>query len=70
MTQYVSNRTFNKFAGQPTPEQFKKLMAAGFKKNIVSAEEHEDGIGACAGVNFTKNGVWYTPRQALKEIGE
>jgi hypothetical protein len=40
-----------------------------FKARYVTAEEHEDGIGACAGQNYTKNGVFYTETEALEEIG-
>lgn len=51
-------------------QQIAKLKAAGFEITRVSAEEHEDGIGACVGVNAIKNGVWYTMIHALREIGE
>ena len=50
----------------PTPEQ--KLSAAGFKRVYVTREEFEDGIGTNPGVNFVKDGVWYTMTQALAEI--
>ena len=57
-----------------TAEQITALAKAGFQKDYVSAEEHEDGVGATVGVNFIKNAGtnqcrWYTPREALKEIG-
>jgi hypothetical protein len=51
-------------------EQAQKVKRAGFAITVVSPEEFEDGVGACAGVNATKNGVWYTLREALNEIGE
>jgi hypothetical protein len=51
-------------------EQAQKATTAGFAITVVSAEEFEDGVGTCAGVNAMKDGVWYTLREALNEIGE
>ena len=45
------------------------LKAAGFKAVKVTAEEFEDGVGSAIGMNYVKDGVWYTERQALKEAG-
>lgn len=41
----------------------------GFSNTLVSQEEFEDGIGTCVGLNFTKDGLWYKPHQAMNEIG-
>jgi len=47
------------------------LKANGFSSvGYVSAEEHEDGVGACVGLNFIKNGVWYTAKDAMEECGK
>lgn len=41
----------------------------GFKLEFVSGQEHTDGVGATVGMNFTKNDVWYTPKQFADECG-
>jgi hypothetical protein len=51
-------------------EQAQKVKAAGFAIQFVTLSDHEDGVGEAAGVNATRDGVWYTLRQALNEIGE
>lgn len=45
------------------------LNSHGFKATQVSQSEFEDGIGACAGLNFVKNETFYTPEQAATEAG-
>ena len=44
-----------------------RLAAAGFRRVYVTREEYEDGIGTTVGINYVKNGVWYTPKQAEAE---
>ena len=48
----------------------KKILAAGFRLDVVSEEEHEDGVGACTGNNYVKNGCFYDFEWALDVIGE
>lgn len=45
------------------------LIDNGFRAIRVNADEYEDGVGAGIGINYVKNGVWYTEGQALREIG-
>jgi len=55
---------------KPTAEQKRQLEKAGFKIIFIDEDEHEDGIGACAGWNAVKDVVWYTIRQALAEVAD
>ena len=47
-----------------------KILASGFRLDVISEEEHEDGVGAVAGNNYRKGGWWYGFEDALEEIGE
>ena len=51
-------------------EQAQKVHDAGFAVVNVTAEEFEDGVGATVGLNAVKDEVFYSLRQALREIGE
>jgi hypothetical protein len=51
-------------------EQAQKVHDAGFKIVDVTAEELEDGVGATVGLNAVKDEVFYSLRDALREIGE
>lgn len=44
-------------------------QANNFKMMFVSKSEHEDGVGACIGLNFIKDQVFYTLPQFAAELG-
>jgi hypothetical protein len=51
-------------------EQAAKVEAAGFTITDVTAEELEDGVGVCIGLNAVKDEVFYSLRDALRQLGE